>query len=475
MSLRLRLLLASSAVALVALVAADVATYRSLRTFLYRRVDQSLFQSHIGLERMGGDRHGGHGGPGFDDRGVLNAAPGTYVEYRDADGNREGVPTPARLAGGEELTPELPAQFTGLRSYANDPQEPTKYMTVRSSDHAVQFRARISERPGGGLLIIAVPLTDTIATLHRLLAVEAAVTAAALLAALGLGFWLVRVGLRPLVSVEETAVAIADGQLDRRVPGDDARTEVGQVARAINTMLGRIEDAFAARDATEEHLRRFVADAGHELRTPLTAVAAYAEMFERGAAQRPDELARAMSGIRTETARMSHLVEDLFLLARLDEGQPLERRPVELVGLAAEAVDAARAVGPAWPVRLDADRPVEVSGDRTRLRQVLDNLLANVRAHTPEGTQTTVRVRQDGATAVVEVSDNGPGMTPEQASRVFERFYRADPSRSRRHGGAGLGLGIVAAIVSAHRGQVTATGTVGEGATFTVRLPATDA
>src|SRR5439155_3799215 len=216
--------------------------------------------------------------------------------------------------------------------------------------------------------------------------IEVAVTAAALLAAAAFGWWLVRVGLRPLKEVEATADAIADGDLDRRVPGDDAKPEVGRLALAFNTMLGRIQDAFSARDATEARLRRFVADASHELRTPVAAVSAYAELFERGANVRPDDLGRVMTGIRAETARMGDLVEDLLLLARLDEGRPLERKPVELVTVAAQAADASRAVGPDWPVHLEASTPVEVTGDSTRLRQVFDNLLGNVRAHTPPGT-----------------------------------------------------------------------------------------
>nr|MDQ6928367.1 HAMP domain-containing histidine kinase [Actinomycetota bacterium] len=254
--------------------------------------------------------------------------------------------------------------------------------------------------------------------------------------------------------------------------------EVGRLARALNTMLERIQAAFRERDATEAELRRsearlrrFVADASHELRTPVAAVAAYAELFERGASDRPVDLARVMSGIRVETSRMGELVDDLLLLARLDEGRPLEQEPVELVAVAAQAVDAAVAVGPGWPVRLEAGRPVEVLGDAARLRQVLDNLLGNVRAHTPEGTSVAVRVSSEENGAQVAVSDDGPGMTEDEASHVFERFYRVDQSRSRQHGGAGLGLAIVAAIVKSHGGDVTASASPGAGATFTVRLP----
>jgi two-component system OmpR family sensor kinase len=244
-------------------------------------------------------------------------------------------------------------------------------------------------------------------------------------------------------------------------------------------MLERIQDAFKQRDKTEaelrrseERLRRFVADASHELRTPLAAVSAYAELFERGARAQPDDLARVMAGVRSETARMGLLVEDLLLLARLDEGRPLERQPVELVRVAAEAVDAARTVDASWPAQVVASQPVEVIGDTSRLRQVIDNLLANVRAHTPSGTRSTVRVAKEGSEAIVEVSDDGPGLSAEQAEKAFERFYRAEVSRSRQHGGTGLGLSIVAAIVGAHGGTVSVSDTDGGGATFTIRLPA---
>jgi two-component system OmpR family sensor kinase len=243
-------------------------------------------------------------------------------------------------------------------------------------------------------------------------------------------------------------------------------------------MLGRIQDAFAARDSTEMalrqsegRLRRFVADASHELRTPVAAVSAYAELFERGASSRPEDLARVMSGIRGETARMGHLVEDLLLLARLDESRPLDRAPVDVAAVAADAVEAATAVGPDWPLEFQAAGPVVVSGDRSRLRQVFDNLLANVRAHTPPGTETTITVARRGGEAVCEVSDNGPGISAENADRLFERFFRADPSRSRASGGAGLGLSIVAAIVAAHGGRVAATPGPAGGATFTIWLP----
>jgi two-component system OmpR family sensor kinase len=328
------------------------------------------------------------------------------------------------------------------------------------------------------IIVVGAPIGGTTNTLHTLLLIELAVTAGALVLAMAGGWWLVRLGLRPLEDVERTADSIAAGNLDQRVPGADDATEVGRLARALNVMLERIEAAFSARVASESrlkesdrHLRQFVADASHELRTPIAAVSAYAELFERGAAQHADDLPRVFSGIRTETARMERLVNDLLTLARFDEGLPLQIVPTELVGLGAEAVHTAVTVGPQWPVEFTASHPVEVMGDPVRLRQVIDNLLANVRAHTPQGTASTVRVDQQGSTAEIVVKDAGPGMPTEEAARVFERFYRADASRARSHGGSGLGLSIVAAIVTAHGGTVSAKSAPGEGMTVTVRLP----
>jgi two-component system OmpR family sensor kinase len=364
-----------------------------------------------------------------------------------------------------------------------DFNEPTTYFTTSSAQSGgPPFRVRASELRNGGQLILAVPLDSTVSTLHRLAFIELAVTGGALVAALLLGWWLVRFGLRPLKAVERTADAIADGEFEQRVPGESTKTEVGHLARALNVMLGRIERAFEERDRTEADLRssearmrRFVGDASHELRTPLAAVSAYAELFDRGAAGRAEDLERVMSGIRGETRRMGQLVEDLLLLARLDEGRPLAREPVELVALCAEAVRTAATVGPQWPVTLHADEPVEIVGDGARIRQVVDNLLSNVRTHTPPGTSATVQVGLDGEAATIEVADDGGGLSDEQSAKVFERFYRADASRSRRHGGAGLGLSIVASIVEAHGGTVSVARSPAGGAAFTVRLPREEA
>jgi two-component system OmpR family sensor kinase len=326
----------------------------------------------------------------------------------------------------------------------------------------------------GDSLVLALPLDDLDSTLHRLLLVEIAVTGVALAVGVGLARWLVTVGLRPLDDIATTAGAIAGGDLSRRVDREEPTTEVGRLGGALNAMLGQIEKAFSERRASEDRLRRFVADASHELRTPLASIRAYAELFERGADRRPDDLARVLSGIEAEAARMGVLVDDLLLLARLDQGRVLEGEPADLGALAAAAVDAARAIDPDRPLSLHVDGSVEVVGDRVRLRQVLDNLLANVRAHTPPGAPASVSVSADRArsTAIVEVTDTGPGIPDDDRPRVFERFFRADPSRSRDQGGAGLGLAIVAAITAAHGGRAgVSAGPDGRGAAFRIELP----
>ena len=480
MSLRIRLLLAVGAVALIALLAADIATYSALRSFLYTQVDRSLIVPlHAPKQNPGGGAFAGTNpfNPSQPSRELYPRSPilGGFREIRSPSGAI--MLQNAAQENGHSYSPRLPAHITGY-SVQPDGTSATYFTAQAVQSGGPSFRVRASRLDDGNTFIVAVPLDATNNTLNRLLIIELIVTAAALIAAVVLGWWLVRVGLRPLEEVERTAESIAEGELDHRVPGENTKTEVGRMARTINIMLSRIQRAFSERDATEAELRasegrlrRFVADASHELRTPVSAVSAYAEMYQLGMAKPGGELDRAMAGISQESARMGHLVEDLLTLARLDEGLPLEQKPVELVKLGADAVHTAAAVGPDWPVRMEAARPVEVVGDPLRLRQVLDNLLSNVRAHTPAGTSTVVRVSQANDEAVVEVADDGPGLNDEQRSRVFERFYRADPSRSRLKGGAGLGLSIVNAIVTAHGGTVRAISLPGQGASFSVHLP----
>jgi two-component system OmpR family sensor kinase len=488
-SLRTRLLLAIGIIALVALVIADLVTYSALRSFLDDRVDQQLTAVHGGFERylnqggtvscVGGPElpHPPGGRPGNESGGVpSNAGQTLAVQVRTTSGVLVGTGCPTYVDG-KAYSPAITVPVTGFTSVPDGSQ--VSYFDAPSQQpDGPTFRVRASTLADGQLLILAQPLVETESTLGRLLRIELLVTGGAVLIALGAGFWLVRLGLRPLRAMEATAGSIAAGNLTERVPGENDKTEVGRLARTLNVMLTRIEAAFSARVASEQRLResdarlrRFVADASHELRTPIAAVSAYAELFGRGASEQKEDLERLMQGIVTETGRMEHLVADLLLLARLDDGRPLDLQPVDVVALCAEAVQTAQTVGPGWPVRFTAPRPIEVVGDATGLRQVVDNLLGNVRAHTPEGTATVVSVDANGAGVTIAVADNGPGMTADQVAHVFERFYRSDPSRSRLHGGAGLGLSIVSAIVTAHGGTVEASSVEHHGTTVTVRLP----
>jgi two-component system OmpR family sensor kinase len=286
----------------------------------------------------------------------------------------------------------------------------------------------------------------------------------------------VRLGLRPLEGIGETAGAIAAGDLTRRVTPAEERTEVGRLGLSLNAMLAQIEAAFEERRASEARLRRFVADASHELRTPLTSIRGYAELFRRGAGARPEDLAKSMARIEAEASRMGVLVDDLLLLARLDQGRPLERDPVDLGAIATEAVEAFRAIDPGRHIDVVVEGDVSLTGDGGRLRQVIDNLLDNVRAHTPAAAPAHVRVAGHEHEVDLSVIDEGPGLSREASARLFERFYRGDPARSRQTGGAGLGLSIVAAIVEAHGGTVRATAADAApghdgGVTFEVRLP----
>jgi two-component system OmpR family sensor kinase len=459
LSLRARLVLGVLVLATIGLVAADVSTYASLRSFLLDRVDTALEADHRAAE--------GGPGPGDNTSGQAQCgpAPNAFVQIRSASGvvlcssevphfPGTAAPSPPRLPA----TIDLPAQT------ANGSPDRFRYFTVPAQTGGGRYRVRASIDPGSSnVLVIASSLSDVDSTLHRLFLIELLVTAAVAVAIALLGLWIVRLGLRPLEEIGKTADAIAAGDLTQRVKRAEPRTEVGRLGLGLNAMLSRIE-------ASDRRLRRFIADASHELRTPLAAVRAYAELFERGADRRPDDLARAMKGISRESERMSGLVEDLLLLARLDEGRKLEREPVRLDELAAEAVETSRAVDASHPIELELE-PATVLGDRRALRQVVDNLLGNIRSHTPPGTLAHVRVRAAGGDATVEIADEGPGMTEEQADRIFERFYRADPSRSRDSGGAGLGLAIVSAVTEAHGGAISLSTSLGGGATFRITLP----
>ncbi|WP_330183655.1 HAMP domain-containing histidine kinase [Nocardia sp. NBC_01503] len=338
-----------------------------------------------------------------------------------------------------------------------------------------------------GSSIVALRMDQTQSILDRLILLQVVIGALVMAALAIVARLVIRRSLRPLEEVERTAAAIAGGDLHQRVPVRNNDTEVDRLSQSLNTMLTQIQQAFAATEASEEGARRseakmrqFVADASHELRTPLTTIKGFSELYRQGAITEPELL---MDRIERESKRMGLLVEDLLMLARLDAQRPVERRPVDLLTLASDAVHNARALaavqrgeGPERPIDLEirsGTGTLEITGDETRLRQILANLLNNALVHTPPEAAVTVRLTPSTDDVLVEVADTGPGLTPEQAERVFERFYRTDASRSRVSGGTGLGLSIVRALVTAHGGEVSVTSAPGEGTTFSVRLPRT--
>lgn len=470
MSLRSRLLAAVVLTALIALGIVDVATYTLVTRAQLDQVDQDLERSHPPIERAAS-------APSTDVvRAIRDIAPASYVEVRDGSGER-AVVVPFHPAGSRSI--KLGDDALLPKPGGND--DNAVFTTVSAAGSDEGFRVRVSRQSDGGVLIIGQSLEKLAQTRHRMLAVLVLGTLGALLVVALIGAWLVRVGLAPLTAVERAAADITASDLDRRVPGDTAPTEVGRLGLAINTMLDRLHESFRQREqdvaslrASEARMRRFVADASHELRTPLTATAAYAELFERGARDRPVDLARAMAGIRTETARMAELVDDLLLLAQLDEHRPLAMVEVDVAEVVVEAVHAARAVEPDRHVLVRVDDVVVVAADRSRLRQVFDNLLANVRAHTPPGTVCEIDIRRDGGDAVISVTDDGPGLDAGELASVSDRFYRADPSRARSSGGAGLGLSIVVAIVEAHGGSTTIDSPSASGLRVVVHIPLAD-
>jgi signal transduction histidine kinase len=400
--------------------------------------------------------------------------------------------------------PELPSSVTSW--LANHPQQST---TVPASGGGQSLAMGFAEP--GGTLILTTGVTGVYTTIRQLTGVDLIVSVIILFVLTLLGFAVVQANLRPLVEIEETAGEIAQGHLNRRVPERDPRTEIGSLGRSLNTMLSQIETAFHAREESEaaahqseERMRRFIADASHELRTPLTAIRGFAEYYrQRGGLVRhwdrrtpaggapeaaatagltPDDLDRIMQRVEKEAARMGLLVEDLLLLARLDQQRPLARNPIDLLSLAADAVHDARVLAPDRTIGLTVQPGAAflVVGDEPRLRQVIGNLMSNALTHTPDGTPIEVsigsgildpRVKNPAPAIFVDVIDHGPGMTTDQANRVFERFYRADQARTRATGGSGLGLAIVSSLVTAHGGVASVRTAPGRGATFRVALP----
>jgi two-component system OmpR family sensor kinase len=474
MSLRARLLSGVMAMTTVGLVAAGGGTYLALRSFLLDRVDQQLMAARAAVGR--GLRQSPSG---TIDTTTLDqvAPPVAFVEVRDASGRVIAMHVASSLSGSSPA-PRLPAALKpppaprgGVPSH-----ERTLQFDVPAVSGAGRYRVLVSSLPApAGVVIVAVSLGDVNATLHRLLRVESLI-AAGLLASLAVAaFWLLRRGLRPLERISEVAGGIAHGGLDVRISPADERSEIGRLGLALNGMLERLEDAFARRDRSEAQLRRFVSGASHELRTPLTSIRGYAALLRRGARHNPDDLGKSISRIESEATRMAGLIDDLLLLARLDEQLPLARNRIDLAVIADEAADDARARDPGRSITVDAGGPVGVVGDEPRLRQIVANLLENAQVHTPTDTPIRIEVGVRDQTAVLAVIDTGPGIDPRQVAHVFERFYRGTPPGSGdtapRTEGSGLGLAIVQTIAEAHGGAATVTSRPDEGSRFEITLP----
>lgn len=465
MSLRRRLLAGLIGVAAV-LVVTNIVLSSTIQRFLLDRLDRQLVEvASRPVFRGDGDRGPDGGGRGFPPHDTQ-----TLSEYFIAVGDpTAGSLTQYSSAFRDASEAPLLRRDQVLANLTDDHADP-KPFTVPATQGSGRWRLVAVEDPRLGVTVVGISLDEVDQTIARIRLVQVFGTLA-VLASLGLvSWWMLRLGVHPIEDMARTADAIAAGDLSQRVEHPGPHTEAGRLGVALNSMLARIEEAFRAREASEDRVRRFAADASHELRTPLTSILGYAELWRAGGLRGENELDEGMRRMEQEARRMGTLVEDLLLLARLDQRRPLELSEVRLHEIAADAVTDARAVEPGRPIELVAD-PVTVHGDEMRLRQVVGNLLANARAHTPPGTAVRVTVGAESCQARVEVADEGPGMEPEVAARVFERFYRADKSRARARGGTGLGLSIVAAIAEAHGGGAEVSSAAGTGSTFAVVLP----
>ena len=503
MSLRARLLAGMVVLVAAGLGVTALVTYEEQRSFLANRVDGQVrsalvpaaFALRLGARPpaagAGGNPAGG-GAPGTIGRrlgladllGGRGAAlgpgaslpPGTYAALLSATG---AVQRSRTFSYGESTS--SPPRLHGPLPLSRSAGQLRVFTVSARGASGLQYRAA-AFRVSAGTVVVAVPLREVQDTLHRLVMVEVLVGAAVIVMLLALGWVVIRVGLRPLERIGRVAAEIAEGDLSRRVTPEDPRTEVGRLGRSLNRMLAQIERAFTARRHSEDQLRQFLADASHELRTPLQSIRGYAELFRIGAAEDPETLARAMSRIEDEAQRMGILVEELLALAALDESPRARREPVDLRALAERAAGDLRVTAPDRKVTVAAGEPVPVSGDPGQLARMVANLMANAAVHTPAGTAVEVTVTHGGGLprasdagaqdrAVLSVRDHGPGLPAEGRERLFERFWRADPGRTRGRGGSGLGLAIVKAIAEAHGGVAAAGDAPGGGAVFTVTLP----
>jgi two-component system OmpR family sensor kinase len=460
-SLRARLLAGVVGLVAAALVTTGTVGVTLQRQYLVHQVDSQL---QVGLRAMSRAPESRRLPPAI---GAGEQLP-TPFWFTDLDSNGRVLRQRGGSLGSGEPKPELSGVDT-----AKVRREAGKAFTVPSTNGGSGFRVRaVEQADGSGSAAVAISLDPVDATVHRLELITWLVAVLVLAVLIALAMLAVWLGLRPLEDVERTAEDIAAGNLSRRVPPGRPGTEIGRLSNALNAMLGQIESAFAAREQSATALRQFIGDASHELRTPLTTVRGYAELARKGALTDEVERNRAMGRIEAEATRMGGLVDDLLLLAYLDQERPLKLSQVDLGALTHDAVADARAQAPGRPIDyVGPDGPLLVDADADRIRQVLANLLGNALTHTPDATPVHVSVLRHGDQVRLEVADEGPGLPPEQVGRLFERFYRVDPSRSRARGGSGLGLPIVQAIVQASHGAVTCTSSIGAGTSFVVTLP----
>ncbi len=462
LSLRARLLVGIVLLVGAGLAVANVSGVLLLRSSLTDRVDQQL--NNLGPRRTATDAAIPALDPCSNPRDPQGLRADFLILVLDGEGRQVCVLGPTDVSAPNVGTP------TVAEAAARD-----DVRTVQSVDGTERWRVRLeADQTRDRTVVLAVSLTEADATVRRMATIGLG-TSALVLGLLAIAAWfLTRVGLRPLEQIERTAERIAAGDLTQRVPHYRQRTEVGRLAHAINGMLGQIERAFSDRTRSEEKLRRFVADASHELRTPVATIRGHAEMYRNGVVRDPGQVALLMQRVESESTRIGELVDDMLLLARLDQARPLEREPVDLLALSTETVIDAGARQPERVIDIDVVpgiAPPVVTGDEARLRQVLTNLLSNALRHTPPTSPVTVRIRTTPQEAVLTVIDAGPGMPANVVPRVFDRFYRRDTGRSREQGGTGLGLAIVYSLVTAHRGSVTCTSSEDTGSSFEVRLP----
>jgi len=465
-SLRGRLLLGVISLVVIGLLISDIAVYLFLQQFLISRVDVQLtsnYQAAVGVL----------GGPDEGPRSSFGYRPGTVFELVSQNGSLLASPKVVTTVGSapSNALPVLPKKLAN-----SGIDKPSPAYTVEGTGGVEKYR--VIDWPedsfNGNFVVLAIPLTDELSTLSQMLILESKISLGVVAATVILALLIVRIGLRPLQRMGAVAQDIAAGDMTRRVEPATPKTEIGRLGLALNDMLSQIEAAFAERTASNDRLRRVIADASHELRTPLTSIRGYAEMLRRGAAESPTDSESARRRIEEESIRMTGLVDDLLVLARLDQGRPFDKAAVDLRTIAKDAVADARVVAPHREISLSANGPVIVTGDDTRLRQVMGNLMRNALVHTPQLTPIEVVVATDDGLGHMSVADHGPGLAEGDVGRIFEPFYRADPSRSRDSGGSGLGLSIVSAVVAAHGGRVKVSKTEGGGATFEVELPLAD-